>query len=166
MPGDRYELALQAIALGAIGYYVKARLDEIKAELGDDLLPGERIPARLADGRKVGYVLRTDPVSAEIASVLNPGAFTRWVAENYPTEVETSVRPAFRDAVLNASRKAGFPISPNGEPDVPGITVNQTTAAAVVTVRPDYLTMDDALPAVLGQLRERVVGMLEAGGAG
>ena len=167
MPGDRYELALQAIALGAIGHYVKERLDEIRAELGDDLEPGERIPARLADGRRVGYVLRTDPEPANLAEVVDPHAFRSWVLLNYPTETDVTVRPAFRDMVLNASRKAGFPISPNGEPDIPGIaTRTGFKTAPTVTVKPDYLTLDEALPAVLGQLRERVVGMLEAGGDG
>lgn len=90
--------------------------DEVAAVLG-------------VEGRKNAVLEDNKIASVSVAkgrtSVSSEALLTRWVAENYPTEVETveRVRPAFLDQIKKASEAAGQPCSPFGELDVPGIAM-------------------------------------------
>ncbi|WP_238782994.1 hypothetical protein [Streptomyces monomycini] len=62
-----------------------------------------QVAAALPDGRQVAVVSLTG--STAEAQVTDERAFTRWVAAEYPTEVErrfvTTVRPAFAERILH-----------------------------------------------------------------
>lgn len=92
-----------------------------KLEVAQQLGPEGRKNAVL-DGHKLASISVTKNGRV---SVSDERALTRWVEQNYPTEVETTVkvRPAFLDAIKKASEAAGEPCSPTGELDVPGINI-------------------------------------------
>lgn len=97
----------------------KAAKDEVAVALG-----AEGRKNAVLDGHKLASVSVT---KGGRVSVSNETLLTKWVEENYPTEVEqvTRVRPAFLDMIKKASEAAGEPCSPNGELDVPGISVGE-----------------------------------------
>lgn len=102
-----------------------------RSELLTEMATGDRLAAQY-DGHVFGAASK---VSGRLSpSVSDPDAFAAFVAEHYPTEVVTKVvvRPAFQSAVLEASRKAGEPCTPDGRLDVPGVTVTQGDPYLVV----------------------------------
>ncbi|KOG53162.1 hypothetical protein ADK76_29070 [Streptomyces griseoflavus] len=62
-----------------------------------------QVAAALPDGRQIAVVSLTGGTAE--AKVTDERAFTRWVAEGFPTEIErrfvTTVRPAFAERILN-----------------------------------------------------------------
>lgn len=147
-------LAVQAVALRVLADKVTQRASEVRAALAEALDPGDRKTAALDDGTKVGTVTYTS--AAWSARVTDPKAFADWVAAHYPTEVEVTVRPAFRDAVLRASKQACVPMTPDGQLDVPGVQV--TKGDPYVAVRPDPA----ALPALVDAIRANQTLALDA----
>jgi hypothetical protein len=139
---DVHGLAVQAVALKALADRVAERLEEVKAELAEAIGPGDRTAARLNDGTKVGTVTYTN--AAVRARVLHPGELSRWVQANYPDEIVPVVRPSFEKLLLDTSKKAGQPCSPDGEVDVPGIEVY--TGRPYLTIRPEGWGLTAAWP--------------------
>ncbi|PKW15959.1 hypothetical protein [Saccharopolyspora spinosa] len=88
----------------------------------------------LPDGTEIAAV--TVPRSATKVVVTDERALAAWVAERYPTEVETVpvVRPAFLERLKDVSKAAGEPCAPDGTLDVPGLeVVTAPPSAARVT---------------------------------
>jgi hypothetical protein len=109
--------------LTELGKRVGKAKDTVKDQLAAELEPGDRKVARLASGIEVGSVTFTRGRAS--AGVINPRTLTEWVAANYPDEMEQQIRPTFLTAILEASKKAGVPMTPDGTV-VPGIWVGFT----------------------------------------
>lgn len=138
-------LAVQAMALRVLADKVRERSDAVKAELAAGLDVGDRKTATLDDGTIVGSVsYARGRISARVT---DPSALADWVADTYPDEVVPQVRPAFLAAILDASKRAGQPMTPDGNLDVPGVVVGH--ADPYLSVRPD----PDAVPALLEATR-------------
>lgn len=142
--------ALRMLSDRASDAYERARLE------AEAVLPkGARWPVEI-DDVKVGTVTRSAPGKA--AHVSDEVAFTAWVKERYPEDVEPEidivgtteqvkaalyeherdlvklrdrVKNRRRAEVLEASAKYGKPASPDGDLEVPGVVV---TASAVSKV--------------------------------
>ncbi len=164
------DTVLKVAALKVLADYVKARYDEARAEMKDQLSKGDRLTARspISD-EKIGAVWLTDP--ERTASVVDPAALLSWVEMHYPEQVReryhitasdeqirtllfeqkpewmqrrSEVDPKFVAEVLSASADMGMPIGPSGEADVPGVAIK--VRDGVVTCRP---VAGKALPLVL-----------------
>lgn len=123
----------------------------------EDVMPrGARWPVELEDGTKVGTVSRSAP--GKVAHVSAPDLFLAWAKEHYPDDVEPEleivgspeqvkaalyeharelvkakevVSQSLRATVIDASAAYGAPAGPNGELDVPGISVGQSAPGRV-----------------------------------
>jgi hypothetical protein len=137
-------LAVRAVALKLLGDRVSAASARVKADLAAELTVGDRKTAALTDGTAVGSV--TYAKGRVTARVVNPNALADWVADNFPDEVQPQVRPAFLTAILDASKRAGQPMTPDGTLDVPGVVVG--ASEPYLTVRPDPAATDALVEAV------------------
>lgn len=88
---------------------IKVWEDEAKAELA--MLPGERKSA-MVNGYPLGFVTLTQ--GRKTVKVVNEAALVAFVAEHYPTELEQSVRPAFREKLLDQFKRLGALTDPDG----------------------------------------------------
>lgn len=106
---------------------LKALLDRVAAAYDEARASATEILG--AEGRKNAVVGDTKVASVSVTKSgrvsVNEPVLSRWVAENYPTEVETRavVRPAFLEAIKRRSQEMGMPCSPTGEVDIPGVFV-------------------------------------------
>lgn len=108
---------------------VQAGLDEAQETTGT-----RQIAVSLPDGTVVAKVSLTEPKPAAV--VTDETAFTAWVRDNHPTEVErrfvTEVRPAFATKILGEITAAGVPQWADPETgeihDVPGVEIRATRA--------------------------------------
>lgn len=87
---------------------LQPRLRLVKAAASAAILaevkPGDSRTAVLVDGTRLGRV----GVDAGIdVAIENEAAFLEWVRTNHPTEVYETVRPAFRDHILDDAKKNG-----------------------------------------------------------
>ncbi|MCA1185791.1 MULTISPECIES: hypothetical protein [unclassified Saccharopolyspora] len=125
--------ALQIAVLRLLLDKVKQASDAAKANGLGRMDPGDRITATY-NGQKIAAVSAAEGKTS--ARVTNPDALAAWVAEHYPTEVEHKpvIRPAFERVLLDLAKKAGEPVAPDGELDVPGIAVSN--GDPYITVRP------------------------------
>ena len=94
---DAGGLAVQLIALRVLEVRVKARIGEVKAELQTSMGVGDRVKARMVDGKAVGSVTYTE--GRETVRVVDARALADFVADNWPDEVIPQVRPSFLKAV-------------------------------------------------------------------
>lgn len=120
---DLGHAAVKAAVLKILNDRVAAAFKAAKEEVAEILGPEGRKNAVL-DGMKLASVSVT---KAGRVSVSNEKLLVDWVAENYPTEIEETikVRPAFLEAIKKASEEAGEPCAPDGSLDVPGISVGE-----------------------------------------
>jgi hypothetical protein len=103
-----------------------------RAELG---LKSMRVT--LPDDTPVATVTLVDPRPAVV--VANEGAFTTWVAENYPTEVETrvQVRPGWqRQFVARLDASPGPVADPRTGEIVPGLAAQAAPEPRSFSLRP------------------------------
>lgn len=152
MTDDR-SLAVQAVSLKVLADMVAERQREVKSDLAESMVQGDRKSARLANGESVGSVTFTN--GSPVARVVDERALVAWVTAMYPEEVETQIRPAFREAILKASAGAGMPMCPDGTADVPGIELGHSTP--YLTVRPDKAK----LPLLMDALRANALLAIE-----
>ncbi|MER7009946.1 hypothetical protein ABT324_00760 [Saccharopolyspora sp. NPDC000359] len=113
--------------------FTTAAKNEKTATLAEMTGRGTLYPT-LPDGTEIAAV--TVPRSATKVVITDERALADWVAERYPTEVETVpvVRPAFLEQLKNFSKAAGEPCAPDGTLDIPGMeVVTAPPAAARVT---------------------------------
>lgn len=111
------ELAAKRLELAAVTLLRKrmnARYDELRAELGADMTPGEHQPANLLDsdgqptGVTVGKLTMTNPEPKAVVgspchvcgTVYDAPAFVRYVEERWPKQVVKVVRPAHQKFLL------------------------------------------------------------------
>lgn len=160
---------LLAVAVTAqLAKMVKAAGDTARLDAADVLDPGDSTTLRTPSGAKLGKALRTDPPAQ--ATVTNKAALNDWLRRTYPDQVHTTEEPSpdttavlavlrkhaphlivrvsriaerMVPDVLAASVEAGQPVGPDGEMDVPGVTV--VTPPGVLTMRLDPKTAPDAI---------------------
>lgn len=152
---DLRGLAVQAVALRLLADKVAERANRIRRELADALDVGDRKTAALDDGQAVGQIVYAK--ASWSAKVTDERALTAWVSANYPSEVELvpTIRPAFKAAILAASKQACVPMAPDGTLDVPGVVV--TKGDPYITITPDKA----AEPALIEALRANQALALE-----
>lgn len=80
---------------------------------------GDSKSAMLPDGISLGKVSKTRGRSTP--AVVNEMEFCRWVKENYPSEIEETVRPAFRTKMLDTAKAYGEAIDPSTGEVIPGV---------------------------------------------
>ncbi|MDN5920249.1 MAG: hypothetical protein L0I76_34995 [Pseudonocardia sp.] len=150
---------VQALALAALAKQIKALDPVVRATFAHDYENGDGRTFRSPlDGRKLGKVRRNDPdpewrvtdADALLVHLRGRGhvetvhdivggddevaAVLAVHAPHLLAEV-TRVPPSASAAVLAATRKAGEPVGPDGEP-VPGVELKQPAGSLVVTVDP------------------------------
>lgn len=133
---DVRDLARKAAILGVVADLVTTALKSAKAQLRAELAVGERlVPNEGGVALAAVQMVKGHATPA----VVDEGKLARWVAEHYPTEVETKtvVRPAFLAALKSASVQAGEPCSPDGVLDVPGLIVTVGDPYVRVTLTGD-----------------------------
>lgn len=109
------ELSLKLAAVSLIADEAKRTKDRLRAELQAemDAIGADRIKAELGD-EVVAYVTTTKPKFKW--QVVSEQSFTRWVKENYPTEIVETVRESSREVILNKFNfNDDVVIDPNGE---------------------------------------------------
>lgn len=115
------DVAQRAVILDELAERVDRALTEARTEVRDAMDAGDRLNITSSAGVVLGSVTMAN--GRVTARVVDVRAFTAWVQQHCPDEVQTTVREAFRLAVLQASRKAGEPCAPDGTLDVPGVVV-------------------------------------------
>lgn len=156
---ERLAPEVQALALAALAKQIKTLDPVVRATFAHDYENGDGRTFRSpVDGRKLGKVRRNDPdpewrvtdADALRAHLLERGhvetvreviggdeTVVAVLAEHAPhllAEV-TRVPPAAVAAVMAATRKAGAPVDPDGQP-VPGVELRHPEGSLVVTVDP------------------------------
>jgi hypothetical protein len=149
------DLSLLLIVLSEVRGLIGEREAEVREALKKRMKRSQRepIPNPLdPSGALLGAVTMTNP--KKTASVVDRAAFTAWVTEKYADKVtpslkvigsdsevvtalakyarhlladDSTVDQKFENGIIAASIKAGMPVGPNQEADVPGIKVNTPT---------------------------------------
>lgn len=133
---DLDELALRVAVLKDVQERVAAEYERARMALTKALGPHGRKVA-VVDTELGDYELATATVTKRRVQV-DTTALLPWVRDNYPTEVETEtvivtkIRPAFLDQIKKASERAGYPCTPDGTMNPPGVSL----APGTLTVRP------------------------------
>ncbi|HET6633477.1 MAG TPA: hypothetical protein VFH77_00465 [Streptomyces sp.] len=151
------ELALREAELKTFADAVAAELKAVKAEMQTALEESgaSQVPAVLDDGTKVATVSLSTPKPT--ASVVDEDAFTAWVEEHSPDNVQTvtQVRPAYRSALLadmTKARATEWVDTESGEVhEVPGVEIR----TGRVTSHSVRLAKDGA-EAIVAQWRDRL----------
>lgn len=99
---DLKQQALTVAVLTALGERITEAAKTARADLLTVMqeVGAERVTAALPDGTSVASVSLAASQGGK-AYVADDAAFTRWVAEQHPCELEYTVRPAFRKAKLD-----------------------------------------------------------------
>lgn len=119
-----HELALHLALLRVVADLVKDSRTAAATAAQATLDTGERLSARLPGGERIASVTMANGKTE--AKVTDEDAFTAWVADTYPTEVEqiTVVRESFRRRLLDHAKQAGAPVTSTGEA-IPGVQIVQ-----------------------------------------
>lgn len=134
----RAELAQQALLWGSVADVARARASSARAALEaqarqelerDGVAPTWRIP---------GFGTVPLSLSQDRVEVTDEAALVAWVADNYPSEVETvlTVRPAFRDLLLKGLAESGEDCCTADGTRVPGVVFRAGGQPRGVTIRP------------------------------
>lgn len=116
---------------------VKAAADAAKADLEQQMMPGDRNGVSLSLGEEavaLGAVTRTKPRPAW--KVTDEAALTAWVEENHPERIERvpQVREWFVKSLLENAAANGAAITDDGEV-IPGIA--EVTGGSYVSAKPE-----------------------------
>ena len=136
MTVDPRSVALRVAVLKVLADRVNTAQRQARTEVAELMDTGDRLnPA--AGGVRLAAVTKAH--GRTTASVTDPNAFARWCAEHYPHNVEHKpvVRVAWTNAVLDASKEAGEPCTPDGTTGVPGIAVGEGEPTITVRLTPD-----------------------------
>ena len=127
------EVAAEAVMWGLLESEAKARKDAARAWLAERMGPELLAVKAIADGRDVGKATFTD--GRRELKVVDRQAFTGYVAEHYPTEVEqvAVVNTAFEKAHLAALTDVDGTVIDDAGVVVPGVELR--TGAPYVSVR-------------------------------
>jgi hypothetical protein len=151
---DLHRLTLRALILRLLRDRIVEHEAANRAALSLAMGVGDRKTVQLPSDDEqdvpVGYA--TYAKGSTTAYVVDDAKFLAWVQANYPHEVETvsRVRPAFQRVVLDASKKFGAPMAPDGTLDVPGVYVR--TGEPQLRIVPDK--GDGAQLALIGAVRD------------
>lgn len=99
------DLALQLAVLRVLADQIKAGREVLATEVRDTWKVGTRNIAELPDETRVGSVTLTK--SRMSAKVVDRDAFTGWVKQHHPTEIEETVRPAYETQIRADIVKTG-----------------------------------------------------------
>lgn len=113
------DLAVKLAVLRAL----KSRIRDIEVELSEHFLStmdiGDAKAASLPDGTRLGKVTKAS--GKQTPQVVDEHAFLTWVQQNHPSEIQESVRPAFRDKILGTVKVHGQAVDDSTGEIVPGI---------------------------------------------
>ena len=167
------DLALQALIVKHVCDVTTAAIKERRAALADEMTNGDRVGVT-APGEpdvEIGLVYRTKPKPT--AAVTDRAAFTAWMSQHYPDNVEsaarltgdwseifavlerhaphlldryTAVRDWAEEEVLHLTVRAKQACGPGGELDIPGVAY-EPPGPGTVTVK-----LSEDGPAVIEQL--------------
>jgi hypothetical protein len=126
------ELAEEAVACRLIADALSARSRDLGARAAAAMGRGTLFP-KLPNGEELACF--NVPAAAETVEV-DVDLLLPFVREHYPTELMETVRPAFVEAIRNATREAKHPCAPGGEPDPPGVTYALEPKGPRITARP------------------------------
>lgn len=128
-----HETALHLAVLRLVADMVKDARSVADEATGQALEEGDRITATLG-GHKLAAVSMA--AGSTRCRVVDEDKLAAWVEQNYPTEVEYTVRvrPVFLKQLQDAAKKAGAPVDPTTGEEIPGLEV--TTGEPHPTVRP------------------------------
>lgn len=127
---DLSDAAARVAIVAALRAKVAEAYDKSRDEMSDQMDPGSRWPANLGGGA-LGDVIMTR--GATRAKVTDEDTFTRWVAENHPTEIVQSVRPAYLSKVLADAKRFGAAVDSTSGEFIPGVEME--TGKSYVTVK-------------------------------
>ncbi|WP_435583350.1 hypothetical protein [Amycolatopsis thermoflava] len=166
------DLALRVATYKVLADYAKDRYDEARAQMAARMHNGDRLAAVDARGVKLAAVTKRDPKPE--ARITDMAKLRAWVATHYEDHLVSGIEVTGSDPevhevlirhaphllrevqkvspdlvrlITDASKKAGAPVGPGGEADVPGVTV-QTSEGTV-----SCLPTDEALGVVVGMLQ-------------
>lgn len=128
------ELAARLLLLASLEGAVAQSIKRTKQLLSARMTLGDLKRPRISDVAAGTVSYANGPSSV---TVTDPAALAEWVEEHYATEIELvlTVRPAFLERILEASKAAGAPAGPGGELDLPGVSVRDGMPRIVA--RPD-----------------------------
>jgi hypothetical protein len=117
------DLAVKLAVLRAL----KSRIRDIELQVSEHFLStmdvGDAKAAALPDGTRLGKV--TKAAGKSTPQVVDESAFLNWVEQNHPSEIQSSVRPAFRDKILGTVKAHGRAVDWTTGEVVPGIELRQ-----------------------------------------
>lgn len=104
---DLKEQARRVAVLAALGERITKAAEQARAELRDDMakLGADAVTAELPDGTRVSSVTLAGG-SGGRAYVADEAMFARWVVAEHPSEMEYTVRAAFRKRLLDELSEA------------------------------------------------------------
>ena len=96
------------------------------------LEPGEHLTAQLGDGTRIGKVRRNE--RSQVAVTTDADALLKWVAKNRPDEVVSvpTIRPAFLEYLRKLCKTNGYAFDETTGEIIPGIELQDGSAAYVV----------------------------------
>lgn len=174
---DPRAAAARLTFLTALVDLAKAELAKQRAAAADVMEPGEAHPVRTPAGEMLARVRMSNPQPVKTARITDHVALTEWIGREYPerivvtptvsdrtadvlavlsehaphlVQLSTSVPEWATTEIVAASRKAGEPVGPGGELDVPGIVVETTVGEPSVSVAEkaaDFLLLVQGLAA-------------------
>ena len=135
MSDDLMDQARRAAILHTVAEAFKAEAAQGKTLALNAMGGRGRLHPTLPDGTEIASV--TVPASYDKLVVTDERALLGWVEEGYPTEVQIVkvVRPAFLRLLGDLAKKAGEPVGPQGELNIPGLEVH-TVEPSMATVKP------------------------------
>lgn len=114
---------------------MKNRAREVELEISADFLEhldeGDSKAATLPDGSRLGKVTKVR--GRQTAAVVDEREFLTWVQTRYPTEIEPTVRPAFREKLLSSAKTHGLAVDETTGEVIPGIEL--TTGEPYISFR-------------------------------
>lgn len=124
--------ATQLAVLTVLTRLLKDQHTQVKQDTVEMMDPGDRKTALLGD-HKIASVSMTDP--SPKATVVDEAAFLRWVQDNHPTEVVSTVRDSYRAELLSQCRANGAAADANGQP-IPGVKITRPEPYPTVRLAP------------------------------
>lgn len=130
----------EVIASKLIGDFIRQHADAAKSTAHGLMADAGAERVRVVDDAGIDLGTVSTAASRTSTKVLNEQAFTRWVKEHYPTEVELVVRPAFRKRLLDAAASAGDPVDLSTGEVIPGVEI--TAGRPYLVLRPTDAARD------------------------
>ena len=120
---------------------LKTRIRDIELEVSEHFLStldiGDAKAASLPDGTRLGKV--TKAAGKATPQVVDEAAFLAWVQKNHPTEIQQSIRPAFREKILSTVKAHGQAVDDSTGEIVPGIELRQGNPYISFRSEPGYV---------------------------